>query len=326
MGSIFAGDGGFEQMGLGDDHLFPTVLDEVDGGFDLGAHASGRELTFGEIFFGFGNGEGVEFALGGFFEIDGDFIDASGNDEEVGLKIFGEEAGGEILVDDGGATFEFAVVVFNDGDSAAADGDDNDILLKQKANGVFFDNLEGFWRGDDTTPAAAGIFLENPVSGFTIFLGVGFGVEGADGLGGVGEGFVVFVDKDLGDDGGDGLMEMLAFEFVGEGLADLVANGALGVGNATFEGDFVEDIFGEVGAQENEADLGPVAVGDHDAIAGGDKGGDVVRGFAGGLVLIHDRHFFAILDEGVSADGDDREGTFHGKDSLWLVTVGATAA
>ena len=78
MGSIFAGDGGFEQMGLGDDHFLSTVLDEVDGGFDLGAHASGRELTFGEIFFGFGNGEGVEFALGGFFEIDGDFIDASG--------------------------------------------------------------------------------------------------------------------------------------------------------------------------------------------------------------------------------------------------------
>jgi hypothetical protein len=125
---------------------------------------------------------------------------------------------------------------------------------------------------------------------FVVFQRVGLGVEGADGLGGIREGRVVLVDEDLGDDGGDGLVPALAAQFVGEGLADLVADGALGVGDAAFEGDFVEDVLGEVGAQQDEADLGAVAVGDHDAVAGGDERGDVVRGFAGGLVLVHDGH------------------------------------
>ena len=77
----------------------------------------------------------------------------------------------------------------------------------------------------------------------------------------------------------------------------------------------MEHVAGEIGAQQDEADLRAVAVGDHDAVARGDERGDVVGRFAGRLVLVGHGDFLAVEDEGIAADGDDRERTFHGGDS-----------
>ena len=54
-----AGDGIFEQTGLGDDDFLAAVLEEVDGGFDLGDPCYGGGIwLFGEIYLGFGDGGG----------------------------------------------------------------------------------------------------------------------------------------------------------------------------------------------------------------------------------------------------------------------------
>ena len=53
----------------------------------------------------------------------------------------------------------------------------------------------------------------------------------------------------------------------GHGPLDLVADGALGVGHAGGQRHLVQLVAGELGATEDEPDLGTVAVGDHDPVA-----------------------------------------------------------
>ena len=60
----------------------------------------------------------------------------------------------------------------------------------------------------------------------------------------------------------------------------------------------------ELRAQQDEPDLRAVAVGDDDAPAVGDQGGDVARGLAGVLVLLGDRAALAVEDQRVPADRD----------------------
>ena len=95
--AVLAGNRFLAQMGLGNDDFLATMFEEIDRGFDHGAHAAGRKLAFGEILLGFGYSKLVEETLGGFLEVDGDLVNAGGDDEEVGLDVFGEEAGGEGL-------------------------------------------------------------------------------------------------------------------------------------------------------------------------------------------------------------------------------------
>jgi len=83
-----------------------------------------------------------------------------------------------------------------------------------------------------------------------VALGFVLGVERADGLGRVDEGGVGGVDLDLRDDRRDRLGNVAAVQLVGERLADLVADGALGVGDAGLERDFVELVLREVAAQQ----------------------------------------------------------------------------
>src|ERR1039458_9798311 len=66
-------------------------------------------------------------------------------------------------------------------------------------------------------------------------------------------------------------------------------------------------------AQQNEADLRPVAVGDDNAITARQQIRDLPRGFDHGGILIRHALVFCILDEGVAADGDDKN--FHAGES-----------
>ena len=58
--------------GIGDDGLFAAVLNEIDTGFDLGLHASRREMSLFHVLPGFRNRDGVQPGLIGLVEIDGD--------------------------------------------------------------------------------------------------------------------------------------------------------------------------------------------------------------------------------------------------------------
>ena len=62
---------------------------------------------------------------------------------------------------------------------------------------------------------------------------------------------------------------------------------------------------GDLRAAQDEADLGPVAVRDHDVPAGGDHVDDVRRRRAHGIVLVAERRVLAVADQRVAADRDD---------------------
>ncbi len=72
----------------------------------------------------------------------------------------------------------------------------------------------------------------------------------------------------------------------------------------------MELVGGQLGATEDEPDLGAVAVDDDQVPAVGDELGDVVGGLRGGLVLVLDGLVGGVLDQRVAADGD--HGAGHG--------------
>src|SRR5262249_24088129 len=91
-----------------------------------------------------------------------------------------------------------------------------------------------------------------------------------------------------------------------ERVADDVAEPSLGVGHAHVERQprRVPVVGGQLRAEEDEADLGAVAVGDDDAPAAVDEPADPPRGRPGVVELLGDRAALAVLDEGVAADRD----------------------
>ena len=122
------------------------------------------------------------------------------------------------------------------------------------------------------------------------------------------EGGVVGVDLDLGHDGHHPLRNAHPAQIVLEVLLQGVADGTLGVGAAGVEGDLVQLVGGKVGAPQDEADLGAVAVDDDQVPSLGDEIGDVVGGLGRRLVLVLDRLVGRVLDQRVAPDGDDGAG------------------
>ena len=110
------------------------------------------------------------------------------------------------------------------------------------------------------------------------------------GLLGFGEGGIVAVHQRLGHDGGDGFLQAPAAELVLEGLLNLVAERALGVGDDGIERDLVEDAARVFAAQQDEADLRAVAVRDDDAVAAFQQVGDMARGLDHGGILVRHAH------------------------------------
>ena len=67
-----------------------------------------------------------------------------GQDEQgVGFEVFGEDGCGEVFVDDCFDALEFAGVVADDGDAAAAGADDDGSGLEQGADESGFDDALG---------------------------------------------------------------------------------------------------------------------------------------------------------------------------------------
>src|SRR3972149_1718849 len=94
-------------------------------------------------------------------------------------------------------------------------------------------------------------------------------------------------------------------QLVEQRLAEDVADTTLRIGHAHLQGERRHrgGVPDQLRPQEDEADLRPVAVRQHDAPAFLDERGDVARRLAGVLVLLLDRALLAVEDEGVAADG-----------------------
>ena len=91
-------------------------------------------------------------------------------------------------------------------------------------------------------------------------------------------------------------------------LRNLHSDGALCVSHAIRERHLVNGVAREFRAQQDEADLRPVAVGHNDAVALFDDRHDVVRRLACRTVLIQHVHVLRIPDQRITANRDDDEG------------------
>ncbi len=243
--------------------------------------------------------------LVGLAEVQAHLLDRGGNHQQVGRNRLGQDGRGEVLVDHRSHPAQVALFVGHHRNAAAARRDDHVAVLDQVLDDFGFDDANGFRRGHDPAPAAAGVLDHGPFLDAHAVLGLGARVELADGLARLGKGGVIAVHQRLGDDGGDGLLQAPAAELVFEGLLNLVAERALSVGDDGIERDLVEDAARVFAAQQDEADLRAVAVRDDDAVAAFQQVRDMAGGLDHGRILVRHAHVLRVLDERVAADGDD---------------------
>ncbi len=149
------------------------------------------------------------------------------------------------------------------GHAPAAAGQHQAAQVQQHGDGVELEHLEGPGGGDHPSPAATGVLAHRPAQGEGPEAGLVLGVEAAHVLARVLEGRVVDVHLDVGDQADDGPGQGGA-----EGLEQHRADLALAGGDGQVQGDAGDLGQAEVRAQQDAADLGPVAVGDGQARLG----------------------------------------------------------
>ena len=93
------GHGRGQQGGGGDGHRLATLTDEANGGGDLRAHASRRELTVGEVALGVVDAQLMEVTLPGRAVVELDRRHVGHQREGVDAQRGGQALGGEVLVD-----------------------------------------------------------------------------------------------------------------------------------------------------------------------------------------------------------------------------------
>jgi len=127
----------------------------------------------------------------------------------------------------------------------------------------------------------------------------------ADRFRGVLESRVVRVDHRLRHNRGHGLVDPAAPQLVAQGLADLIADGTLGVGATAVQRYLVQHLLGQLRAQQDEAHLWSVAVRNEDTVTLGHDVGDVIARLTTGPVLIEDRRVLRIFDQRVTTNSND---------------------
>ena len=291
-------------MQVGDDGT-AAGLGKGDGSLNLGQHGAGSELVFTDVLLGLGNAHLLEALLVGLAPIDGNTINGGEDEQGIGVQQLGDLGGGKVLIDNGGNAYQLAVL-FDNGDTAAAYGDDYGAGIDNGLYNVLLDNVNGLGGRNDTAIAAAGILYHGKALGGGDLIGLLLGVEGADGLGGLLESAVVLIDEDLGNDGGYRLIDAALGQLVADGVLQVVADITLGHSAALGEGHIALNGAGFGGCAHGEVDhtdLGAVAVGDDDFVAGLDEVNDGLCGLGHELELL-----IGGVAEGVAAEGDNNSG------------------
>ena len=247
-------------------------------------------------------------------EVDGDLLHGGQDDEHIRVEQLGKLCRGKVLVDNGGCAVELSVLA-DDGDAAAADGDDDGTGVHERLHGVLFNDVDGLGRGNDLTVAAACV-LDH---GVALFLCDAFCrflvVERADGLRRLLEGGIVLRDEHLRDDGRHILVHPARGKLVADGVLEVVADVALAHGAALRERHVGLDGAGLCGGGHTEidhADLRAVAVRNDDLVAFGDQIDDGLRGLAHQRELLSRR-----IAQGVAAESDHNSFT-HNQNPLLL--------
>ena len=216
----------------------------------------------------------------------------------------GEQRRGEVLVDHRVDAGERAAAPHH-GHAAAARADDEGAGLGEVAHGLELDDLPGLGAGHDAAPAAARVLAHGEALLEHHLPRLGLGVEGADRLGGRGEGLVLGVDGHLGDDGHHRHLELALAQVVGQRLRRHVADLALALGAADVHRHRRHRLGGERVLDQQVADLGAVAVREHDPPAVLDELRDAAHGAVDVEQLLLEGADLAGLEDGVAAEGDD---------------------
>ncbi|WP_370559529.1 hypothetical protein [Edwardsiella tarda] len=115
----------------------------------------------------------------------------------------------------------------------------------------------------------------------------------------------MLINQRLGHQGDDGLGDAAPRQLVVQRLLEHVADGTLGIADRIIQRDGGDLVAGQLGTAQDEANLGAVAMRYHQIPARVDHIGDVPYAFHYGGILIGNTVASLILDQGVTADGDD---------------------
>ena len=124
------------------------------------------------------------------------------------------------------------------------------------------------------------------------------------GLDGVLEGRIVPIHQHLGDERQTVARNAASVELVVERLLQHVADGPLGIGHDQAERRRVDFVGRQFVAAQDEADLGPVAVGHHRVPARLNDAGNVMGGLAHRIPLVPDFRMIVVFDKRIAADSD----------------------
>ncbi len=233
-----------------------------------------------------------------------DGVDISHDEQRIGVQVKGEESARVVLVDDGLDADELAArrdrgVGVHHGDATAAGAGDDRVVLEQPLDRLDAEDPSRRRRGDHTAHVVA-VRFECPALVRGQGLGLGLGVDRADGLGRVAERGVVLVDLDHGQQGSDPLVR---WEQVAELLLDEVADHALGLRAEDVQRVGV-DLLVRRSLEREQTDLRAVAVRDDQLVVGRQRGKRPACGsHVHTLVLCGQR--LTPAEEGVAAQRDD---------------------
>ena len=124
-----------------------------------------------------------------------DVRDIGEDDQPVGIELFGEQCGCEVLVDDRVDSVQ-TVAVGNDGDAAPAGADDDAPGGEEPLDRVQLDDRLRLRRGDDTSEVAP-VACDRPAAAFGELPCFTLGVDGADRFRRAQEGGIVGIDAHL---------------------------------------------------------------------------------------------------------------------------------
>src|SRR5213593_2291278 len=299
-----SGDGLGDAIQRGDHRGDASALDELDGGLDLGPHAAGRELAGGEEPVSLAHGEPVEEAPPGRAPADGDAVHPGQEHDPFGRKLASQHPGGQVLLDDCLHALHPGRQ-FQDRDAAATDGDRHRARIDERADERRLHDADGPRRRHHAAPAAATVLDDVTSIVARVALGFGLLVEGADRLGRQTEGRIVLGHDDLADDRGDACGQPASGQEIAEDLLDRVTEAALGLGHAEIERQCRHDRLRDLHPQQLFADLGPVAVRQHEAVAGAHEIGERRQAHGKGVEPLARRADSIVGAERVAANGDD---------------------
>ncbi len=222
-------------------------------------------------------------------------LDVGQQEERIGTQLTGKQRGREVLVDDRLDAPYATVAVQHDRNAATAGADHEYAGIYERTDRLQLDDPKRLGRGHDPPPAVT-VAGDAPSPHGGELLGHGAVVDGPDRLGRGGEGRVLGIDHDLGEQrAGWGLTDAAL-----QSLLEQVADHALRLGPQHIQGVCSGALVG-LGLERQQSDLGPVAVGNHDAVFGGELG-ERVDGPGDVAALALDVERLASTQQGVAAE------------------------